>query len=120
MDVLEKISVLNVKGVKMAIKSKDEILNSLKEILKEDTSDEAIAIIEDVTDTIDDFSAKISDDTDWKKKYEDNDHEWRQKYRDRFFNHSQNDEPEDEAKLLEPEEVLEKTKFEELFSEKGD
>ena len=98
----------------MAIKSKDEILASLKEILKEDTSDEAIAIIEDVTDTFDDFSARQSDSTDWKEKYETNDKEWRQKYRDRFFNHSA-DEPDP---IIEPDpkdEPEEKTKFEQLF-----
>lgn len=102
----------------MAIKSKDEILASLKEILKEDTSDEAIAIIEDVTDTFDDFSTRQSDNTDWKQKYEDNDKEWRQKYRDRFFNHSNN--PEEKEDVF-PEEIIEeKTKFEELFDQKGE
>ena len=102
----------------MSIKTKEEILSTLQSLLKEDTSDEAISILEDVTDTFDDLSSKTQNDgTDWEKKYHDLDTEWRQKYRDRFFNHSADD-PEDDDET--PDEPIEKVKFEELFSQEGE
>lgn len=101
----------------MSIKTKEEILSTLQSLLKEDTSDDAISILEDVTDTFDDLSSKTQDDgTNWEKKYHDLDTEWRQKYRDRFFNHSADD-PEDDIET--PDEPVEKVKFEELFSQEG-
>ena len=104
----------------MSIKSKDEILSALKEILNDDASDNAIAILEDVADTFDDFTTKTKTETDWKQKYEDNDKEWRQRYRDRFFNHSKDD-PEDKMEDFSSDDIVdEKTKFEELFSQKGE
>ena len=74
--------------------SKDQLLSKIKERIGEDTSDEALRFIEDVTDTIDDYESKTKDNTDWKKKYEDNDAEWRKKYKERFFNTPAKDEPE--------------------------
>lgn len=68
------------------VKTKDELLASIKEKFKDDTSDETISFIEDVSDTINDFETRASDETDWKSKYEENDKQWREKYRDRFFN----------------------------------
>ena len=62
-------------------KTKAEIMESLKSILGENTSDEAIALIEDVSDTLD----SMNDTTDWKQKYEEKDAEWRKKYTERFF-----------------------------------
>lgn len=102
----------------MSIKTKDEILSTIKSLLKDDTSDDAISILEDVTDTFDDLQSKAQGDgEDWKTRYEENDKEWRQKYRDRFFNHSA-DEPEDDIDT--PDEAVEKVKFEELFSQEGE
>lgn len=66
-------------------KSKAEILEAIKKKLGEDSSDEAIALIEDVTDTLDDYDAQTKDSTDWKRRFEENDAEWRKKYKDRFF-----------------------------------
>lgn len=76
----------------MAIKSKDEILEQIQERFGEDTSDETISFLEDVTDTFTDLETRASGDgVDWKAKYEENDNEWRQKYRDRFFSPEVND-----------------------------
>ena len=63
----------------MSVRTSEEILTSLKEILGEDTSDKALAIIEDITDTMSDLTARQSDNEDWKAKYEANDKEWREK-----------------------------------------
>ena len=88
----------------MSVKSRDEILQLIRARVGDDTSDEAIAIIEDVTDTLDDYEARVADSTDWKARYEQNDAEWRQKYKDRFFNKgSEEPEPDpepDEKEIL--------------------
>lgn len=78
----------------MSVKTREEILNNLNAIIGENTSDEALALIEDVTDTFEDLENKTNDSTNWKEKYETNDKEWREKYRQRFFSKSE-DEPDD-------------------------
>lgn len=69
----------------MAIKSKDELLAYIKDKTKDDTSDETLGFIADITDTMNDYENKVHDQTDWKQKYEENDKEWRNKYKERFF-----------------------------------
>lgn len=90
----------------MAVKTVDEIMAKVREIIGEDDSDEAIGFIEDISDTFESFSNT----EDWKTKYEENDKKWREKYRDRFF--TPKEEVEDD--IEEPEEK-EKKKFEDLF-----
>lgn len=94
----------------MAIKTKAELLELVKERIGDDTSDEALAIIEDVTDTLNDYETRVADAGDWKARYEQNDAEWRKKYKERFF--APTEEPEEPD---EPEEVEEKRTFEDLF-----
>lgn len=65
----------------MSIKSIDEILNAVKERIGDDTSDSAISFVEDISDTFN----SLSEQENWKQKYEQNDSEWRKKYRDRFL-----------------------------------
>lgn len=92
----------------MAIKSIDEIMGAVRARVGDDTSDEAIALVEDVSDTLN----SLSSGEDWKKKYEDNDAEWRKKYRDRFFN------PDKPADIdPEPDPEPERLTFEKLFKE---
>lgn len=69
----------------MAVKTMEEILESLKGMIGEEPTDEDIAMLEDITDTFKDFEEKTSDVTNWKNKYEENDKEWRKKYLDRFL-----------------------------------
>lgn len=68
------------------VKSKDEIMQALKTRFGEDTSDDTISIIEDISDTLDDYSSKITDKTDWKAKYDSLDADWRKRYTERFYN----------------------------------
>lgn len=68
----------------MAIKTKDELINNIKTFIGENDSDEALALLEDVSDTFADFETKTADSTDWKSKYEENDKAWRTKYKERF------------------------------------
>ena len=98
----------------MAVKSKEELLESIKGLLADDTSDESIALLEDITDSFD-AQKKETEAEDWKKKYEDNDREWRQKYRDRFFSTGSEDVP--PPKELQPEPDNSPKKFEDLFKE---
>lgn len=73
----------------MAVRTKDEIMASIKERIGDDQSDEAISLVEDISDTIDNMQSKANGDgIDWKNRYEENDANWRQKYRDRFFGKS--------------------------------
>lgn len=97
----------------MAVKTKEEILESIKSRFSDDTSDEALAFLEDVSDTFADYEQKIKGDgKDWKTEAERIDAEWRQKYKDRFFSGSDpeenvEDETEDKTVLT----------YEELFKE---
>lgn len=94
------------------IRTKEELLDTVKSRLGEDAGDDALALIEDLTDTIDSLEALTKDSVDWKKKYEENDQEWRKKYRDRFFNAT--DEKDDSGVDDQPPKKL---TFEDLFKE---
>lgn len=67
------------------VKSKDEILSTISAVIGENNSEDAITLLEDITDTLDDYDARTKDSTAWKQRYEENDRAWRQKYKDRFF-----------------------------------
>lgn len=96
------------------VKSLDEVLAAVKELLGEAvTSDAGIALIEDLTDTI---SAQEGDGTDWKAEAERIDKEWREKYTERFFTGRDPEDPEDPEDDEEEEEKV--YKFEDLFEEK--
>ena len=98
------------------VRTKDEILASIKTKIGEDTSDEAIALVEDINDTFEDLSTRVAEAGDWKAKYEENDADWRKKYKDRFY--SPTDDKEDpvitEMKKEEPDKPKVLT-FEDLF-----
>ena len=60
-------------------KTLEELLSVAKAYIKEDTSDEALGLIEDIKDSF------APEGEDWKAKYEENDKAWRAKYKERFF-----------------------------------
>ena len=105
----------------MAVKQKTEIMEQVKTILGEDTSDNALALIADLSDTIDDYEKRVqgTDAESWKKKYEDNDKMWREKYRERFFSggdQTETEEEDDDKNLNKGKNEPElKTDFNELF-----
>lgn len=79
----------------MAVRNKDEILASIQTRLGEQTDDESIAFLEDITDTLNDLETRAQGDgTDWRAKYEQNDADWRKKYTERFYNKPPEDPPE--------------------------
>lgn len=69
----------------MAVRTTEEILESIKTRVGESTEDADLEFLEDVTDTLSDLKSKTESQEDWKTKYEENDKRWREKYRDRFF-----------------------------------
>lgn len=93
------------------IKTRDELMAKIKERFGEDTSDETLSLIEDVTDTFSDLENKAIDTTDWKAKYEQNDKEWREKYKERFFGSTVKEEEE----KYEEEKPRQMKTFDELF-----
>lgn len=99
----------------MAVKTREEILESFKTRLGENPDDETISFLEDVTDTLDDFEKRAKGDgTDWKSKYEENDANWRKKYTERFFSVEPEPEPKPEPK---PEPDDTPRTFSDLFKE---
>ena len=94
------------------VKTTDELLNSIKDIIGDNNSDKAIAILEDTSDTLNDMAKQVRESGDWKSKYEENDASWRKKYRDRFFEPSA--EPDDDEGV---EPVKKQLTYESLFKE---
>lgn len=97
------------------VKTREEIIAQLTAHIGDNTSDESIALIEDVTDTLSDYETRTKGDgTDWKSEYEKLDQKWRDKYISRFSN----------GEVAEDEEVEEvetkKYTYESLFEEKED
>ena len=72
----------------MAVLNKEQFLARLQERIGEDTSDEAMTFIEDMTDTFNDMETRSNGQSDeqWKQKYTELDKSWREKYKARFFN----------------------------------
>lgn len=89
------------------IRTKEDLLQQIKNWRPDDTSDEMLGIIEDISDY---YDANASND-DWRQKYEENDSQWRKKYSERFFENKTDDK-------IETEEIKEAPRtFEELFKE---
>lgn len=63
------------------IQSKDVLLQKIKNYMGDDISDDAISIVEDISDTYDDLVSK----TDIESRIRENDEMWRKRYMDRFM-----------------------------------
>lgn len=97
----------------MAVKTREEILTAVKARVGDQTDDETIAFLEDITDTLSDLETKAQGDgTDWKAKYEENDAEWRKKYTERFYSY----EPDDDHEPPKPDDTPKPKTFAELFT----
>lgn len=71
----------------MAILNRDDFFTRVREHIGEDSSDDSIAFLEDMTDTYNDMEERIrnTDGEDWKKRFEELDESWKKRYRHRFF-----------------------------------
>ena len=92
----------------MAVRTKDDLMAAIKNKFGEDSSDDTLNLLEDITDTINDLESNHG--TDWKKRFEENDTMWRNKYRDRFYS---SDNPADEPDF--PDESPKQLNFDDLF-----
>lgn len=110
----------------MAVKSKKEIMDSLSKVIGENNSDDVLALLEDVSDTLDtantDLSAKLQEAED---KYNELDKSWRAKYRSRFLQSKEDaaeqdddfkKEQEEQEQKDEQEERAENVSFDDLFT----
>ena len=105
----------------MAVLKKDEFFAAIKARIGDDSSDETIKFLEDMTDTYNDLNNKAGDSgEDWKAKYEQNDKEWRERYKNRFYSTGTETDPipdpEPEEKKTEEEEKAENIQIDDLFT----
>ena len=96
----------------MAVKTRDEILSAIRDHFADDTSDETLTFIEDVTDTFSDLENKAKPGgKDWEAEAKRIDEDWRKKYKERFFSGKVEEESDEEEKETKP------LRFEDLFKE---
>ena len=99
----------------MAVRTREEILESIKNIVGDSTDDNTLQVLEDVTDTFTDFENKTANQTDWEAKYKENDEGWRQKYAERFYTGDPSVPPKNNDTVID-ESDDKPTRFEELFT----
>lgn len=67
--------------------NREQYFERLRDRIGDDASDEAIAFLEDFTDTFEDFENRVNGDgEDWEKRAKEIDEAWKRRYRNRFFN----------------------------------
>lgn len=108
----------------MAVRTREELMEMVRNRIGEDNSDEALAMLEDMTDSLNDYETRINEAGDWKAKYDENDAAWRQRYRERFENQPSVEEPTDivgfvpqENTVVIEDEPDEPETYEDLFSQ---
>lgn len=94
----------------MAIRSTEELTKQLADILGDRVDDAALAMVEDLADTL----ADLTTGEDWRAKYEENDKKWRERYKARFMGGPKPGETEEVEETAETEKSY---KFEDLFEE---
>lgn len=94
------------------VRTIQDLMNEANAILGENSSDDALGFIGNLSDTLNSFSNSEDRIKALEQEKTDIDNAWRKKYRERFFSpkHDDEDDPEPEDK------PALKTKFEELFS----
>lgn len=94
--------------------TREEFFEAINKRVGENTDDESLKFIEDMTDTYNSLGADRSIE-EWEKKYNDLDVEWRERYRRRFFE-GKEDIVGENREVVEDE--SEPTTFDELFEER--
>lgn len=99
------------------VKTKDEIMEEIRMYIGDRSDDQTIALIENISDTIDDYAAH----GDYDKKLMAVEAEWRRKYIDRFMNGGEN-KNEVEVEITEDEEkdTAEEIKIDDLYFRTGE
>lgn len=96
----------------MSVRTREEILETIRTRIGDQTDDGTISFLEDVTDTLTDLETRANGDGEnWEQRYKDNDEEWRRKYKERFFS----SEPSEPKEPKQGEEEEKPKTFEDLF-----
>lgn len=95
----------------MAVRTKEELLEAVKVHYGEDTSDDAIMFIEDISDTLNDYESKVNSSGDWENKY----NELAVKYKERFFETGKLDKDETDPTDPEPDDYVVPQTYDDLF-----
>ena len=91
----------------MAIKSIEDLIGQANALMPDNTSDEYLSFVEDITDTV---NANANNEYN-KEKYDALDAQWRQRYKERFLSGKPDEQEEEE------EETPKKLTYESLFKE---
>lgn len=95
----------------MAVVEKESIMSRLNALIGDRTDDEALSIVEDISDTIDSASgAGMVTEEEADRRVAEKEEEWRKKYKERFFS----GEGKKEAENKDPEAP---EKYDDLFEE---
>lgn len=96
--------------------TREEFFEAINKRVGENTDDESLKFIEDMTDTYNSLGVDRSIE-EWEKKYNDLDAEWRERYRRRFFEGKEDIVDENREDV---EDESEPSTFDELFEERED
>lgn len=107
----------------MGVLKREEFFSRLEDRIKDDTTDEAIKFLEDMSDTYNDMERRINttNNEEWERKYKELDESWKKRYRHRFFSGDYRSLPSEtieteEAEAYKPEEIT----IDKLFEKKED
>lgn len=92
----------------MAIKSIEDLIGQANSLMPDNTSDEYLSFVEDITDTI---NANANNEYN-KERYDALDAQWRQRYKERFLSGKPDEQEEEEE-----DEKPKKLTYESLFKE---
>jgi 2-phospho-L-lactate transferase/gluconeogenesis factor (CofD/UPF0052 family) len=96
------------------VKTKDEIMEEIRAYIGDRADDQTIALVENISDTIDDYAAH----GDYDKKLMAIETEWRRKYIDRFMNGGENKNEVDVEKTADEKDNAEEITIDDLYTEK--
>lgn len=92
---------------------KEALIEKVKSYIGEDTSDAAISLLEDVSDSVEGFDGVTMEEAE--RMVAEKEEEWRKKYIDRFSGNDEEKEETEEENLPDSEEEL--ISYDELFKE---
>lgn len=96
------------------VKTKDEIMEEIRAYIGDRSDDQTIALVENISDTIDDYAAHGDYDTKLMAVEE----EWRKKYMERFFEGDKEEKISEVKEEKEDNDKSEEIKIEDLYTEK--
>ena len=97
--------------------SKEDFMSAVKNMVGENTDDNSLKFVEDMSDTYNEFEQTTAGTDDWKQKFEENDKTWREKYRDRFYSSGEEDKKKEEEHEEESEDEADDITIDDLFQE---